>query len=668
MSLFGSASLDRPVDYISGLGPGAAIKVPCDYVITSNNALFGVQSYEEAKRALVMGQTDTTKNGIYTINSGAWVRAADFDGANDIVKGSFIRIAGQAANLAYVVTSESRPVIGVDPITISAVDLTGATGPSGAVGPQGATGATGPAGIFSAIASQAEAEAGSENTKGLTSLRTKQSIDANSPNSGFTTFTGGKSSSVKARLSNSIRLGYDVDCDLTGATENGGTALNLAIAECQARSRAEIIIPGGSAVRLDVPVNITNFVSTNANVRPIRIVGSGRSTVVSNTSATAASDLFSIGNYATADWATSTTYAVGALVKASDSSGPNMWRCITAHTSPNSGAFTQSGNLAKWTALKTSFVTLEGFQITAQATATGGSYINLRRASDVTLLGVTSTSPYCAMKIGVASGIGSDTGVENDVTYLDITDCGGNAKTSSDPNGFIQLGSVGTVNVRGRQRWGGADSTSYFFNKVGSATNVDGFYAYDLFIEQFKGGLCVAAGQGGVANLVWTGGQLDRGGDAFFRGTEGSSGCHTWLISNVTMNAGNSNAASTKGVYWDQPTPSNVGGVGVSVTGCEFKHLRGNCIHVVSGRAIVNGNQMQGSGRDGVPLVRVETAGEATVIGNVGFTLPSVTAKYTYGEHWTGTAPNENPAVSTSSRNRAFNYWYDPAIAPTLFD
>ena len=48
-------------------------------------------------------------------------------------------------------------------------------------GPTGATGPTGPAGadgIFSAIASQAEAEAGTENTKGMTALRTAEAIAA----------------------------------------------------------------------------------------------------------------------------------------------------------------------------------------------------------------------------------------------------------------------------------------------------------------------------------------------------------------------------------------------------------------------------------------------------------------------------------------------------------
>lgn len=48
----------------------------------------------------------------------------------------------------------------------------------GLVGAQGPAGANGTNGIFSAIASQSEAEAGTENTKGMTPLRTAQAIAA----------------------------------------------------------------------------------------------------------------------------------------------------------------------------------------------------------------------------------------------------------------------------------------------------------------------------------------------------------------------------------------------------------------------------------------------------------------------------------------------------------
>lgn len=58
----------------------------------------------------------------------------------------------------------------------------GAKGDKGDTGAQGATGAAGADGIFSQIASEAEAEAGVDNTKGMTPLRTKDAIETQVPN------------------------------------------------------------------------------------------------------------------------------------------------------------------------------------------------------------------------------------------------------------------------------------------------------------------------------------------------------------------------------------------------------------------------------------------------------------------------------------------------------
>lgn len=54
----------------------------------------------------------------------------------------------------------------------------GDTGATGAAGAQGSQGPNGSDGIFSEIASQAEAEAGVDNTKGMTPIRVKNAIDA----------------------------------------------------------------------------------------------------------------------------------------------------------------------------------------------------------------------------------------------------------------------------------------------------------------------------------------------------------------------------------------------------------------------------------------------------------------------------------------------------------
>jgi|TARA_R100000479_G_scaffold169171_1_gene110692 hypothetical protein len=62
--------------------------------------------------------------------------------------------------------------------TVSFNDTTGALALGIPVGSTGATGATGAAGVFSEIASQAEAEGGTNNVKGMTALRVKQAVDS----------------------------------------------------------------------------------------------------------------------------------------------------------------------------------------------------------------------------------------------------------------------------------------------------------------------------------------------------------------------------------------------------------------------------------------------------------------------------------------------------------
>lgn len=86
------------VDRLTGLSQMAAIKAPCRVVATSNITLSGLQSIDSVTvaaddRVLVTAQTDGTENGIYTVDSGAWERAPDFDGTGDALKGTIVVIA-----------------------------------------------------------------------------------------------------------------------------------------------------------------------------------------------------------------------------------------------------------------------------------------------------------------------------------------------------------------------------------------------------------------------------------------------------------------------------------------------------------------------------------------------------------------------------------------------
>lgn len=90
----------------------------------------------------------------------------------------------------------------------------GGPGPAGPDGDPGPAGNDGADGIFSAIASQAEAEAGTENTKGMTPLRAAQAIAALAGGAGVP--VGGLTGEVLTKLS-----GTDGDADWE--TPAGGT-------------------------------------------------------------------------------------------------------------------------------------------------------------------------------------------------------------------------------------------------------------------------------------------------------------------------------------------------------------------------------------------------------------------------------------------------------------
>lgn len=83
----------------------------------------------------------------------------------------------------------------------------GDTGATGATGPAGANGGDGADGIFSAIASQAEAQAGTDNVKGMTALRTAQAIASQVPNlSAITDLENGVATLNTYRIDHGSRL------------------------------------------------------------------------------------------------------------------------------------------------------------------------------------------------------------------------------------------------------------------------------------------------------------------------------------------------------------------------------------------------------------------------------------------------------------------------------
>ncbi len=111
-------------DRLAGVTAGLASKAPVRVATTANITLSGTQTIDgvavvEDDRVLVKDQTDGIENGIYDAKSGAWVRSKDFDGARDVVSGTFVVVAAGSAGTATV-----RRLSTADPITIGTTSLT----------------------------------------------------------------------------------------------------------------------------------------------------------------------------------------------------------------------------------------------------------------------------------------------------------------------------------------------------------------------------------------------------------------------------------------------------------------------------------------------------------------------------------------------------------------
>jgi hypothetical protein len=107
-----------------GVNVGQAIKVPCRVASTANLDLSGLDTVDGVElsaedRVLAKNQTAGAENGIWVVQSGAWIRTPDFDGTYDVKSGTMVMLSEgdtQADTLWYLATA--------DPITIDTSELT----------------------------------------------------------------------------------------------------------------------------------------------------------------------------------------------------------------------------------------------------------------------------------------------------------------------------------------------------------------------------------------------------------------------------------------------------------------------------------------------------------------------------------------------------------------
>lgn len=119
-----SVSTDRR----QGVNVGAAVKVPVKAASTANLTLSGEQTVDgialvTGDRCLVKNQTSGVNNGIYTVDTGTWTRAPDWDGTYDVKKGTFVYVTNGTTNggLFYGVTTSDPITIGTTSVALGAV-------------------------------------------------------------------------------------------------------------------------------------------------------------------------------------------------------------------------------------------------------------------------------------------------------------------------------------------------------------------------------------------------------------------------------------------------------------------------------------------------------------------------------------------------------------------
>jgi hypothetical protein len=110
-------------DRIDGVSTSTALKSSCYVATTTNITLSGVQTIDTisvpaGKRVLVKDQTNKAENGIYNSSATAWERAADFNGARDVVCGTAVLIINGSVNL-----NKEYRISTADPITIGTTEI-----------------------------------------------------------------------------------------------------------------------------------------------------------------------------------------------------------------------------------------------------------------------------------------------------------------------------------------------------------------------------------------------------------------------------------------------------------------------------------------------------------------------------------------------------------------
>lgn len=113
------------IDRIYGNTGSVGVKAPCAAATTSAITLSGLQTIDGVAlaandRVLVKDQATASQNGIWVAASGAWTRAADFNGSLDVVQGTTVFVINGTTNgSAYWRLATALPVVGTSSLTFT---------------------------------------------------------------------------------------------------------------------------------------------------------------------------------------------------------------------------------------------------------------------------------------------------------------------------------------------------------------------------------------------------------------------------------------------------------------------------------------------------------------------------------------------------------------------
>lgn len=115
-------------DRLFGVSATLAVKAPVRAATTGEITLSGLQVIDAVAvaagdRVLTKHQTDPSQNGIYVVDTGAWTRSPDFDGARNVAPGTRVYVATGDINggREFVVTSSGEIVVGVSDLAFEAM-------------------------------------------------------------------------------------------------------------------------------------------------------------------------------------------------------------------------------------------------------------------------------------------------------------------------------------------------------------------------------------------------------------------------------------------------------------------------------------------------------------------------------------------------------------------